>query len=362
MNSTGTGMDYLAAIIAAHRPADVFGSLTGTEDEQLRALKATFRKLVKVTHTDRNADPRARDAFVRLRELYEVAKAAIKAGSYTAATAVGSVVLRTRLGTYRINPTSAYGGHASDYHEATLERVDGTAREVLVKMVRSPGDTAGINAEASALKRLFSSGEALVDAAFFPDLVESFTLKAGSVRRGGLVFGRPPGRWFSMEAVMAAYPDGLNAKDTAWMFRRLLYALGVAHAQGLVHGAVMAAHVLVEPSVHGLMLVDWKHAVPVGQRIKSIPKGTRALYPAEVTARRPATAATDIYMAARVMAAACGADLPGSGRGRLLMFFSGCCQAAEGMRPQEAGALLREFDELIVRMWGPRRYHAFAMR
>ncbi len=43
----------------------------------------------------------------------------------------------------------------------------------------------------------------------------------------------------SLTEVGTAYPDGVDPRDAAWMWRRLLVGLGFAHRAGVLHGAVL---------------------------------------------------------------------------------------------------------------------------
>ena len=66
-----------------------------------------------------------------------------------------------------------------------------------------------------------------------------------------------PDELYSLEEVRAAYPAGIDARDMAWMWRRLLTVLGFVHEQRLVHGCVTPDHVLIEPREHKLVLIGW---------------------------------------------------------------------------------------------------------
>ena len=51
----------------------------------------------------------------------------------------------------------------------------------------------------------------------------------------------------------------------AWVWRRLLTIVGFAHANHVVHGAVLPPHVVIEPKEHKLLLKMreiWMEAVP----------------------------------------------------------------------------------------------------
>ena len=56
-----------------------------------------------------------------------------------------------------------------------------------------------------------------------------------------------------------------------------------------------------------------------------------------------------------------GAGLHDLAEQRLAAFFRGCCLPSPRSRPKDAWALLREFDDLIARLWGERRFHPFAV-
>ena len=351
--------DYLATIIDARRPADIFGDLEGTTGEKERKLYKTYRRLAKATHGDRISDPRGNEAFVRLKEMYDLALEAVRRGSYDLARE--PVVIRTRIGAYEIEPGPRFGGKACDYYGGTLLRDGETEKvDVLVKMARFPGDNTSVAAEEKNLRDLFGSGGAIDEQAFFPEIVERFAIRSGSKRRAAIAFVAPEGRWFSLYDVRREYGGGVDPKDIAWMYRRVLYALGVAHMEGLVHGAVFPEHILIEPDQHGVMLIDWKYAVPIGSKISRIPKGSRDRYPPEVIRKEAVGPATDIAMVARVMLRL--NPRPVTKGGKILnTFFGGCTQGAPVLRPNDAGALLEEFDELIGRLWGDRRFHPFAM-
>jgi hypothetical protein len=123
-----------------------------------------------------------------------------------------------------------------------------------------------------------------------------------------------------------------------------------------VHGAVLAPHVLIHPAEHGLVLIDWCYSVTPGVRIPALVSEFRDDYPPEVTGRQPAGPATDIYLATVLMRRLMRDPPPA-----LRRFADGCLYDAPRMRPQDAWALLAEFDELLEDLYGPRRFRPFAM-
>jgi hypothetical protein len=109
-----------------------------------------------------------------------------------------------------------------------------------------------------ALRRIARLGDTRY-APYLPRLVDTArfdTAPGGGPRRRANVLGRLDG-FVSLGQVRAAYPGGVDVRDAAWMWRRLLVVLGHAHRAGAAHGAVLPEHVLIHPGDHGLVLADW---------------------------------------------------------------------------------------------------------
>lgn len=68
-----------------------------------------------------------------------------------------------------------------------------------------------------------------------------------------------------LNAVIKAYPSGIDERDMVWMFKRLLASLYITHSLGIVHGAVLPEHILLNLKTHGIVLIDWMHTHNVGQ-------------------------------------------------------------------------------------------------
>jgi serine/threonine protein kinase len=253
----------------------------------------------------------------------------------------------------------ARGDAANVYavHYRPRDTID--AQRAVWKVARHPRHNDLLEAEANALRRLASHGDRRF-AAYAPTLLDSFTTEqaATGMRRRTTVLGRLGG-FVSLAQLVAANPGGVDARAAAWMWRRLLVALGHAHRAGIVHGAVVPEHVLIHPEEHGLVLIDWCYAVDTattsGARITALVTARQDLYPPEVTNRQAATPATDIFMASQVMALLMRGRTPRPMRS----LIAGCTGASAPARPQDAWALQQELDELLTLMYGPRRFRPF---
>jgi hypothetical protein len=232
------------------------------------------------------------------------------------------------------------------------------ARPGLLKIPRDPADNDLIEREAVALTLLHARGDARF-LPYLPRLAGGERQRdpgTGAVRRVSIL-ERLDG-FVSLAEVRRAYPGGLDPRDAAWIWRRLLVGLGLAHRAGVIHGAVLPPHVMIHPGEHGLVLIDWCYSAwSPGHRIPAVVARYRDWYPPEVAARQEPGPATDIYLATR-----CMTDLMQAGAPRQLAAFAAGCELRQpSRRPQDAWRLLAELDDLLGRLYGPRRFRPFAM-
>ncbi|WP_007515553.1 hypothetical protein [Pseudofrankia saprophytica] len=289
---------------------------------------------------------------------------------------------------------------------------DGADPPYVVKIARAVADDDLLAREAAALRRIARLGDPKF-APYVPRLVDTGRFAdpaAGGAGRRANVLGRLDG-FVTLAQVRAAYPGGLDPRDAVWMWRRLLVVIGYAHRAGVAHGAVLPDHVLIHPEQHGLVLVDWCYsAVPdpapdaiVGpyrgagltggpgrgaswprtpgrgasglddgdgggdpsRRIPALVAAYADWYPPEVARREPPGAATDLALATRCVSYLLGSPDPaGLGAGvpaPIRRFLGGCLLPAPSMRPDDAWQLLGELDDLLGRLYGPRRFRPFTM-
>lgn len=308
-------LDFDAAVAllrGARTPGDVFGA-----DEHDGAR--IYRALAKVVHPDRVPPEQAfaaHAAFATLTALWAARHVAV------GRDAVADHVYAQRDG-----------------------------RPVLLKVARRPADNDLLRREAEAL-RLVRHSVHKRHRAYLPRLRESYTHRDRDtgVDRAVNVFDRRD-TFVSLAAVRADFPDGLDAREVAWMWRRLLVAIGLAHRAGVVHGAVVPDHVLIEQEQHGLVLAGWCYAaIGPADRVPAMVARYRDWYPPEVPARERPTPGTDIYLATRCVVALMGNRPPEP----LRRFARGCLLRPQLARPQDAWALLGELDDLLHKVFGPR--------
>ncbi len=345
------------AILAARRPEDVFGDAADRA-----AVRRAYRRLARAVHPDTApADLRTQAAFAHLADLYAGAGRRLEDGTY--GTGDAPVTIAGRRHTYTLGGELARGDSSVLYRVRFGGEPDGE-RDGIVKLVRDPRDNDLAANEAATLARLLGNVDTFdVLSPYLPAYLESLRLRDRDVRttRRALAFAAPEPPLLSLAQIRARRPAGLPAQEGAWMLRRILVALALTHANGLVHGALTPDHVLVAPAQRGIVLVDWKYAVEAGATVTAAPAAWRAMLAPEIGAARPAGPAADIFMAMRCVAYVLGGDpatgaVPGGVGRHVAGFLRGASHPNPRRRPHDALALKDELDELIGELWGARRF------
>lgn len=250
---------------------------------------------------------------------------------------------------------------------ANVHRGSFNGRAVAVKVARDEGNDDIFNHEAEVLRVLYPEGTP--DEKFYR-LLPRLIFTARHDGRPVHVFPWHEG-YITFEAILRAYPSGIDFRDVVWMFKRLLMAIGFAHEKReIVHGAILPPHVMVHPVEHGAKIVDWSYAVlEVGakrNRVRAMSERYRAFYAPEILNRQSPTAATDIFMAGKCAIALLGGDvrtndLPATVPVEIASFFRSCVEEQPSRRPQNAWDLHVTFDKLLERLVGKPSYRLFVM-
>ncbi len=333
-----TVKNELETVEAAVSSTELFGSATA--DLQLRRqAKRQFHCLVAAIHPDRaqaSDVARCAAATTRLNELYRtwVMESEV---AQSPATYVGD------NNEYVLGDVLARGSVATLYRA-----LDRSGASVVLKIPRARRANPLMETERSALTDI--SG-----APYIPTLVDSISAddQAGEVRRINVLDDLSTG-FVTLADVRRAYPNGLDPRDWAWMHRRLLRALAAAHQADWVHTAIVEENVLIQPELHGVVLVGWSFATRSGMRPAAKISSCRDAYPSELG--EAASPGWDVYMAHRLMTTMLGDRIPS----RMKTFALGCMQDNPRLRP-DAVDLLGEFDELLELLYGERTFRAFTV-
>lgn len=246
----------------------------------------------------------------------------------------------------------------------------------MFRLARDPADNDLVRNEAQILSHFQATTNYGDYRAFLPLLLESFVYQDAGLDRGAQVnivtlheHVASPRDLYNFEEVRAYHATGIHPKDMAWMWRRLLFALGFFHSHHVIHGAVLPSHVLIEPREHKLALTGWGFALReparTGRHLSAISMPYESWYPAEVFAKAVPDAGLDLLTAARCMFYLMGGDPLGDPPGvlepELQDYFARFIEPNPKSRPQDAWAALDDFDRIIEALWGPRTFREFKM-
>jgi hypothetical protein len=256
-------------------------------------------------------------------------------------------------------------GDVADIHVATTadESRAGPETLYLLKVARVPEGNAHLDIERKTLTTLLGAAGHTTYRNYLPALVDSFPTTDRVPQRIN-VFRLEPG-FHTLEQVHEQHP-ALDGRHLAWIFKRLLTVLGFSHRQNILHGAVLPCHAMIHAAGHGLQLVGWGRSGTVGQRIRTVPARYRDWYPAEVQHQRAASPATDLFLAARCLVYLAGGDpvtnrMPEAVPLPMRRFLNTCLLESARMRPDDAWALLEDFDALLQALDGPPKFHELTL-
>jgi hypothetical protein len=274
---------------------------------------------------------------------------------------------------YRVLERIAVGAISNLYRCAFKN--GGSVVEGLFKVARDPRTNSLLANEAAVLQALHGRDFNQTYGAFLPTIQESLQLpeRGGIPRQANVLSFAGPicslDDLYTLEEVRAAHPAGLDPRDMAWIWRRLLSILSHAHSYDIVHTAVLPMHVLIEPKRHGLILIDWTGAVMNARHrnpsLHIIHDTHAAWYRSAGVLGMPVGDGLDIELAARCMIQLLGGDpirgtCPTAVEPAITRHLQRCLAASSSLR-SDAATLLRDFDRLIETLWGPRSFRAFPM-
>ena len=347
--------ELLTLFETAQTVEQVFGRFTTAAD-----LRRSYHELANATHPDHHPyfTDVAIEAFKLLQQWYERAKQQVR-----------PAMLMVDSRRYRYKTAGEpQQGDLTDLYAGSAETHHGNPAypDAILKINRQPRNNDLLAAEARTLRKINRDLDGMPLRAHFPTLIETFAIvdNGGAQRQANALIKELD--TVSLADVIETYPKGIDSADMAWMFNRLLVALSETHALGLVHGAIVPEHMLIRPSDHNGILIDWCYSVEIGQRVKAISPRHRAATAPEILAKQAATPATDIYMATMTMLQLLGGDvatqsLPRSVPRPIQAFLRACLIQSPHRRPNNAWELFEAFGEILFKLYGPPTFRPFSM-
>ena len=235
----------------------------------------------------------------------------------------------------------------------------GLKRPCLMHIAKDQASNSAAEYEARILNHLLKGTSAKEGKHYLPTVIKSFIVDGSETgKRWCNVFENPDG-WYSLKAVRAKFRNGVDPKDMAWMFRRLLVPIAFAHTNNVLHCAVLPSNIRIHPEAHALQLWDWQYALGPEKRgsgIQGADPEFQSFYPNAVMEGIPPTTGTDVYMAMMCMKYILeGGTTPPEMSAFLDKYLE------DPIAEVDVRALLEEFDKVIHDLWGERKFHPFSM-
>lgn len=330
----------LDKILAATLFTDLF--VDGTKKE--------LRQLLKQTHPDLhpNDKDKAEKAFVHVNLIWTKRNdpTPTKAGSsHTAASTIPDDTIITKKHSYLISkPRRANNG--VNFYDATYDA--GQTKVNLVIATHPKISTALI--EGTKNLKIIRAAIPADYIEFFPETLDAFHIQQDKGVKFSGIAQPSTKEFYSLAEVAEDYPKGISAKDVAWMYRRMLVALGNTHDAGYAHGAPTKDAFLIYPETHSLVLTNWQFSQELGRNVSMVTADIKKYYEDD----RKITAKKDLQIAS---AAAAGL-LHETSPKRIRVFLNGMSRYPTN----DARQALQEFDSLLKELYGERLFHPFRMR
>lgn len=292
-----------------------------------KTAQKRYKRLQRIAHPDINQEhvDLAEKAFKHLTLLWEnhVTKPGAKQTKGTVTTRKHTYLFTTKQ--YSTEKTTYYNATYDDGHETTS-----------IAVTRNPQDNGTFLNNMKIVNKIRKETDPALQG-FFPTITDLFTFTNRDKTHAGatLQTEEPFNTLYNLKQVLKKYPNGINAKDTAWIYRRMLIVLSETHHNGYVHNNPTMDAYLIHPARHGLVLTEWAHMKPVDPNEKiTTPK-------------------KDIVGAATL---ALELTNPTSSP-RFYNALKGVTQYP----PQDADTALEELKELTRELWGQPTWHEFKM-
>jgi hypothetical protein len=283
-------------------PEDLFGSLTGSREQQKQAVLNT------TAHHERVLSPSKYPNEAEKRILADQLCSKLEHIKEQAILKIEQDLYGNRSARVRPSEPPPSRGPASD-REFGEKLFEGDAcnfylqppapsgPRVVLKVPKDATKNKLVENEVTILEKLRAKEQGK------PPKFTSLILHPMYTGARGSVFTAFPllSEYLPLEKILALQHSNVGIKDVLWIWRRTLAILGFAHRCGYLHGAVLPPHIMIQPMTHSLKLIGWGHAVTNGTSIDDIEKKYEDVYAPEVLEGQPAGRTSDLYSLAQSM-------------------------------------------------------------
>lgn len=329
-------MFTLDEILAATQFADLFPE--GTKKE--------LRQLLKKTHPDLhpNDTAKAEKAFVHVNLIWTRKQEPSKAPKDS--THIPADTLITKKHEYLTTAAPRRSNNGVNTYDATYDSGTQTANLLIAT---HPKISSALIEGIKNLKQIRKDIPANY-LEFFPETHDAFHIQQDAKTKLSGVAQPSTKNFYTLAEVKEDYPAGISGKDVAWMYRRLLVALGNTHDAGIIHGAPTRDAFLIQPETHALILTNWQFSQEAGADISMVTPDIKKYYETD----KQTTVKKDLQIASEAVLEL----LHPTSSKRMKSFLLGM----KRYPTESARSALQEFDSLLKELWGERAFHTFQMK
>jgi hypothetical protein len=259
-------------------------------------------------------------------------------------------------------------GDISDVYTARLARWP--TELAIVKLLRNQEDAERFDNEWNALQILQQSdapgADTFVRLIPQPILHGDITAELLAGRRVN-IFRWASGFHHTFDEVIRAYPRGIPPRASIWIWRRILEILSFIHASGMVHGAILPAHLLIQENEHGVRLVGYSFTGRFNEKLRNVSHEYEFFYPKQAQSQSIMTAQLDLAMSARCIVAILGgnpetASLPKTTPAPLVDIVQRIALSEPaGVTNEDAWTIREELGEIARNVFGPPQFTPIVM-
>ncbi|MGV8152594.1 MAG: serine/threonine protein kinase [Candidatus Nanoarchaeia archaeon] len=360
-----------STIMNAVLPEDVFGcvDIVLPPNELLKYLAEEYNSRKQKLNPDNFSEIEeqeiAKEAINYLNNFYLDAQNKIQGGTYGLNA---NRLFKPNDNFFCINERKYYlgkilsTGDISTIYQGFFDNGRGNFAEVIIKVVDSPEDNDLMQNEVRILRRLHA--ETVPQWKHLPFILDSFNTNDG---RTGIVLRRFNGYTLLQVRAHKRYIKCVDRKHVVWMLNRLLSGIGYAHSLGIVHCNIEPSHLIINPAMHNLCILDWSYAAYLpSQTGDGFKVYTPNFSAPEVKQKKPPIPASDIYSIGKVMIWLLGGNIetnqmPGSVEEELQRFLQYLVRESPLQRPQNAWELHGQLISTVEKLWGKRKFLSFIM-
>lgn len=163
-----------------------------------------------------------------------------------------------------------------------------------------------------------------------------------------------------MQKILDKYPQGVDARDAAWMINRMLEFAALLHNNKYIHCGILPHSVLFDIEKHGIIVIDWTYC-NAGVPLPTIGNKYKDYYPQEVFNKQSPSTATDLYMIGKCALSLLGGKGVSTVPKSIYNHIDAWLIVNQSKRPSNLFEARDDFAKLLIKEFGPPKFRKFSM-